>query len=198
MPFSERFRTPLDTCFGRPFSGRCFRIVELESYISASTPALLFDLGPKIAKGGQRFSPSGDHRGLYVSTELVTAGAEFAGSRHAWQAGNCCKHVVFDMDVKLASVLDLTDAKIRRTLRTSRAEILSPWKGFSALRKGKWPATWTLGHHAFASGKFDGILFPSNRNSSGTCLLVFTERLIGNKAHVIIHKQDGNVWERLP
>ena len=118
MPTAPRFQAELAACPVAPFAARCFRVVELEAYAKAPTPTLLFDLGPKIAKGGQRFSPPNDHRGLYVSTELITAGSEFSGGRSKWEAGDCAKHVTFDMAVALESVLDLTSAPVRRILHT--------------------------------------------------------------------------------
>ena len=198
MPGLPRFRAELATCRGRPVSGRCFRIVELEAYAGAPSPQLLFDLGPKISTGGQRFSPPDDHRGLYVSAQRDTAGAEFAGSLIAWRNGDCAKHLTFDMEVTLRSVLDLTDANVRRQLGTTKKEVQSAWEGFSDLNAGTWPPTWNLGHETFASGRFDGILFPSTKSSSGSCLLIFTERLVTGKSHVVIFKADGSIWEQLP
>ena len=128
-------------CSSRSFSNVCFRVVELESYINAPTPSLLFDLGPKISRGGQRFSPPGDHCGLCVSTEPLTAGAEFAGNKKAWMAGRCPKHVVFDMSVELTAILDLTYLPVRRILKISQAQILTPWNGYSILNGGAWPVT---------------------------------------------------------
>lgn len=198
MPETSRFRAELARCTGRSFRGRCFRVVELEAYRGATTPTLLFDLGPKISSGGQRFSPPDDHRGLYVSAQLATAGAEFADGLSAWKNGECAKHVTFDMTVRLHSVLDLTDAKVRRRIKTTKKEIQSAWEGFADLNGGTWPATWTLGHETFVSKRFDGILFPSTKRRSGTCLLIFTERLTAGKTDVTIFKQDGSIWERLP
>jgi RES domain-containing protein len=198
MPARRRFQAELALIRGVPWSGKCFRVVELEAFLQAKMPSLLFDLGPKISRDGQRFSPPNKHRGLYTSTELVTAGSEFADEKAAWIAGDCAKHVTFDMDVKLASVLDLTAPTIRRALKTSKAEIQSAWLGYADLNGGTWPSTWDLGHAVFASEAYDGILFPSTNNSSGSCLLVFTERIVAGKTHVIIYRQDGSEWERLP
>ena len=64
MPAIPRFQAELANCPGSPFSGKCFRVVDLETFLKNETPTLLFDLGPKIGKSGQRFSPPGDHRGL--------------------------------------------------------------------------------------------------------------------------------------
>jgi RES domain-containing protein len=192
------WKAKLATCSSRSINRKCFRVVDLEVYLNAKTRALLFDLGPKISKIGQRFSPPDDHRGLYVSTELVTAGAEYANGQSAWKKGECGKHVTFDMKVKLLSVLDLTDAATRRLLKTSKKEIQSAWEGFVELNSGAWPPTWTLGHEAFVSGRFDGILFPSTKSPAGTCLLIFTERLVTGRTSVTILKQDGSIWERHP
>jgi len=185
-------------CEGVPYACQCFRVVDLESYIAAETPTLLFDLGPKISKGGQRFSPPGDHRGLYVSAELPTAGAEYADGADRWAKGECGKHVVFNMEVRLRSVLDLTKGAVRRSLKISNPIVQSPWAGYSDLNGGKWPPTWDLGHEVFDSGRFDGILFPSTKKKGGTCLLVFTERLMKGRTGVTILKSDGTVWEELP
>jgi hypothetical protein len=135
MPAIPRFQTELATCPGRPFSDKCFRVVDLETFLKTKTPALLFDLGPKIGKGGQRFSPPGDHRGLYVSAQLATAGAEYADGLKNWKMGKCSKHITFDMLVRLSSALDLTDPKIRRALKSSKREIQSAWLGAMPLGK---------------------------------------------------------------
>ncbi len=198
MSDHPRFRSELAGCAALPYKRKCFRVVGLEAYSKKKDPELLFDLGPKISKGGQRFSPPDDHRGLYVSAELETAGSEFADGYDAWKRGECAKHVTFDMQVVLASVLDLTDPAIRRLLKTSKKEIQSAWEGYADLHGGVWPPTWSLGHETFASGRFDGILFPSTKFSRGTCLLVFTERLVRGKTGVVIHREDGSIWERLP
>ena len=195
---ASRFLYPIVNVSGIPFTGKCFRIVELESFLKVKTPELLFDLGPKVSKYGQRFSPPGNHRGLYVSTELMTAGSEFADGKTAWLAGDCAKHVTFDMEVKLQSVLDLTDVSVRRSLKVTKAEVQSAWLGFAELNHGAWPPTWSLGHAASSSGRFDGILYPSTKSANGTCLLIFTESLIAGETHVVIYHQDGSVWERLP
>lgn len=185
-------------CMGRPFSGRCFRVVDLESYTSKSDPKLLFDLGPKIAGGGQRFSPPGEHRGLYVSTELPTAGAEFADGLDRWRNGDHAKHVAFDIDVQLNAVLDLTSVTVRRTLGISKKAVQSPWEGYAILNGGAWPTSWQLGHDVFTSGRFDGILYPSTKRTKGTCLLIFTERLKKGLTRVSILRDNGTVWEQLP
>jgi RES domain-containing protein len=198
MSDETRSYPQLDHLTGSSYESRCFRVVDLESYTGAKSPTLLFDLGPKISKGGQRFSPPDDHRGLYVSAELPTAGAEFADGSDHWTKGDCTNHVVFNMDVRLCSVLDLTDARVRRTLKISKATVQSAWEGFADLNEGEWPPTWNLGHEVFASRRFDGILFPSTKRSTGTCLLILTERLVKGTSGVTILKQNGSAWERLP
>lgn len=196
MPSSQRFQAELAAIRGRPFADRCFRVVALESFLSARNPILLFDLGPRIA--GQRFSPPDEHRGLYVSTGLETAGSEFAGGQSAWVRGDCTKHIVFDIEVNLNAMLDLPDAAIRKRLRTTKKEMKSAWLGYAEINDGAWPPTWLLGHAVFTDGRFDGLLYPSTKHPTGICLLVFTERLVPGKSHVIIYRNDRTVWERLP
>lgn len=200
MPAPSRFQAALADCPGIPLAVRCFRVVALSDLLkTGTTPTLLFDLGPRVSRGGQRFSPPDDHRGLYVSQEANTAGAEFAHGWQAWKSGTSADHARFGIEVKLASVLDLTSAAIRRTLKTSIKELHSPWEEYAANHGGAWPATWQLGHEAFASGRFDAIRFLSYRRpAAGTCLLIFTERLVAGSNHVIMHRADGSIWERLP
>ena len=200
MPAPPRFHAALAACSGIRLAVECFRVVALSDLLkTGTTPTLLFDLGPRISRGGQRFSPPDDHRGLYVSQEAATAGAEFAHGMQASKSGTCAGHARFGMEVKLASVLDLTCAATRRTLKTSIKELHSPWEEYAANHGGAWPATWQLRHEAFASGKFDAIRFPSYRRpAAGSCLLIFTERLVAGSTHVIIHRTDGSEWERLP
>jgi len=188
----------LEHCTGIPYECRCFRVVDLEAYTGVDTPTLLFDLGPKISKGGQRLSPSGDHRGLYVSAELQTAGAEYADGSDNWIKGRCGQYVVSNIDLRLSSMLDLTDKAVRRTLKISKATVQAPWTGFADLNGGEWPPTWKLGHEVFASGRFDGILFPSTKKNGGTCLLVFTEHLVKGETAVSILKAKGEIWGKLP
>lgn len=198
MPPTRGYALALAACAGQAFSGRCFRVVGLESFTSKPDLKLLFDLGPKIAAGGQRFSPPGKHRGLYVSTELPTAGAEFADGLDRWRNGDHAKHVAFDMDVQLNTVLDLTSAAVRRTLEISKKAVQSPWEGYAILNGGAWPSTWQLGHDVFASGRFDGILYPSTKSTNGVCLLIFTERLQKGLTRVSILRDNGTLWEQLP
>jgi hypothetical protein len=58
------------------------RVVAFDVIRKTSRPRLLYDEGPLNSPEGQRFTPPrpDSHRGIYASTTLLTAGAEFAGS----------------------------------------------------------------------------------------------------------------------
>lgn len=196
MPSKNRFEDKLPKVPPRNFVGICHRAVELEAYESGQPPLLLYDMGP--TRSGQRFSPPGDHSGLYVAVERLTAGAEVIGSVDAWNQSGGKNFVVFQASVKLKKVLDLTDENVLQALGITRDEILSEWEGYQALF-GKDPVTWELGRAVFASGLFDGILFPSKKNpTDGRCLLIFSERLVEGASEVVVTRTDGSIRERLP
>lgn len=198
MAANNRFDAALQKVPVRSFEETCHRIVSLSAYEAANPRRLLYDLGPKLSQSGQRFSPPGDHAGLYVAVERLTAGAEITGSSEAWNQSGGVNSVVFKMDVKLTRVLDLTDAKILDALGITAKEVLGPWDGYAAMF-GKEPLTWELGRAVFASGRFDAILFPSVKNPpAGRCLLIFTERLAKGVTEVVLFSDDGSVRERLP
>lgn len=189
----------LEKVVPQPFKATCHRIVALHAYEAGSPQRLLYDLGPKLSRSGQRFSPPGDHAGLYVAVERLTAGAEFAGSVAGWnESGGGTASVVFKLEVKLQNVLNLADTAVLETLGITLGDVQGAWEGFAALF-GKDPFTWELGRAVFKSGRFDGILFPSTKNKpDGLCLLVFTERLMKGKSGVALLHEDGSVREQLP
>ena len=198
MAAKGRFDVALQKAASRTFEETCHRIVSLQAYEEANPRRLLYDLGPKLSASGQRFSAPGDHAGLYVAVERLTAGAEITGSVEEWNQSGGGTTVVFKVDVKLERVLDLTDASSLKILGLTPADVQSAWEGYLALF-AKEPITWTLGRAVFASGRFDGILFPSKKNPpNGRCLLIFTERLVKGSTEVVLFSDDGSVRERLP
>lgn len=198
MSATTRFDDALQKVPVRAFEETCHRIVSLQAYEAANPKRLLYDLGPKQSASGQRFSPPGDHAGLYVAVERLTAGAEFTGSVAAWNQSGGGTSVVFKVDVKLERVLDLTDNSVLAALGLTPADVQSAWEGYLALF-GMEPVTWELGRAVFSSGRFDGILFPSKKNPpDGRCLLVFTERLTKGSTEVVLFSDDGSVRERVP
>lgn len=133
MAAKSRFDEALQKLPGRSFEETCHRIVSLQAYEAANPKRLLYDLGPKLSASGQRFSPPGDHAGLYVAVERLTAGAESAGSVEEWNQSGGGTTVVFKVDVKLEHVLDLTDARVLKALGLTPAEVHSAWEGYHAL-----------------------------------------------------------------
>ncbi|MCX6848584.1 MAG: RES family NAD+ phosphorylase [Verrucomicrobia bacterium] len=198
MVAKGRFDEALQKVPVRIFEETCHRIVSLSAYEAAHPRRLLYDLGPKLSASGQRFSPPGNHAGLYVAVERLTAGAEITGSVEAWNTSGGGTTVVFKVDVKLERVLDLTDASVLLALDLTPAEVQCAWEGQMALY-GTEPVTWMLGRAAFASARFDGILYPSKRNyPDGRCVLIFTERLVKGSSGVVLFSDDGSVREVMP
>ncbi|MCX6857389.1 MAG: RES family NAD+ phosphorylase [Verrucomicrobia bacterium] len=198
MAAKTRFDDALQKVPVRAFEETCHRIVSLQAYEAANPKRLLYDLGPKLSASGQRFSPPGDHAGLYVAVERLTAGAEISGSVDEWNQSGGGTSVVFKMEVKLERVLDLTAGSVLAALGLTPADVQSQWEGYLALFR-KEPVTWELGRAVFGSGRFDGILFPSKKNPpDGRCLLVFTERLAKGSTEVVLFTDDGSVRERVP
>ena len=80
--------------------------------------------------------------------------------------------VILGIHIDVAHVLDLTQTATRRHFGIrSRAEILGRW-----WREPNAP-TQLLGTAVFASNRFQGILYPSARNSGHACLILFRQRL---------------------
>ena len=98
---------------------------------------------------------------------------------------------------KLRSVLDLTDETILKALKLKQAEVQMVWKQYFQLFNRQ-PLTWRLGSAIYASGRFDGIRFHSDKNPAGHCLLVFTERLKKGLSEIAVLADDGTIRERLP
>lgn len=175
------------------------RVVALEHYESGDPKRLLYDEGPKKNAEGQRFTPSppDGFRGIYAAEDLLTAGSEFTGSPAKWNAGDCANSVIIRIEADLKRVLDLTDATVLKSLKTTKKEILSAWLGYHVIH-GSWPATWTLGQSVFLNGSYDGIRFPSKKNPpKGTNLFILTERLSASGGVVRILNSNGSLREEI-
>jgi RES domain-containing protein len=179
----------------RRFQDQAFRLVAKDDYLAGRPPRQLFDEGP--LKSDQRFGRAGNHRGIYCALDVHTAQYEYARGRENWEEVRSPDYLLFRMTCRLESVLDLTDASVRRALKTSTRELHEGWEAATACGTGQ-PATWSLGHAAHASGRFDGIQFPSAQRTGGVNLLIFTQRLKKGAAFVRVHHKDGSVLEELP
>jgi hypothetical protein len=193
----DRFRQELEGLRGVACQGEAFRMVSLHAFLRQTPPCFLYARGPFLSRDGQRFSPPGQHEGLYIALDRLTAGAEFAGGLSAWQTGALPDCVTFTLRFQAQAVLDLGDPSVLAHLGTTAAEMQEVWEGVYAVTH-TWPATWVLGYHAFASGRWDGIRFPSIKNPGGFNLLLFTERLRPGSSSVSVHDEKGLEREALP
>lgn len=144
-----------------------------------------YDLGPHI--DGQRYTPKGGARGIYMAEGIKAAQGE-ASQRGlaALKPNKVDTRIQMDMKVKLESVLDLGNAGIRRRLQSSIQELKSPWKG-GLIPPYSWSATWLLGQAVYESERFDGIRFPSAQVNQHYCVLILTER-ISKSAKLAAHR----------
>jgi RES domain-containing protein len=175
-----------------PYEGILTRYVDLEDYNAAPDVRLLYDEGP--VKNGQRYTPKHGPRGLYAAEGIPCAVAE--ATQNGLKALNPARgstDIQLNLEVKLCSVLDLGNAKVRRKLGTTVRELNDPWRGVTELT-GTWPVTWTLGQKTFDSERFDGIRYPSTKASRKYCVMIFTQRL-GNGAYVRAVKRSGEPHE---
>ncbi|CAN5550677.1 hypothetical protein BH11CYA1_BH11CYA1_44020 [soil metagenome] len=156
-----------------------FRCVELIALIGDGTRTVqsLFDLGPRLS--GQRYTPVGGARALYVSEHPSTSYIEATGmfaSVAALAQQNAPAEVQLQFRTRLESILDITLPGNQALLDTNSTELALSWQWQMAM--GKTVPTQILGELAFTSGKFQAIRFPSSRNAEAINLVIFTERVV--------------------
>jgi RES domain-containing protein len=157
-------------------------------------PRPLYSLGP--AKNGARFTPRGGAPALYVAEDEQTALHEYRQVGHPAPLepiAGAGALVLFNVEVRLASVLDVTNAEIQGALATSKEELASPWR---YRRAGGVPPTQVLGRAVAQSKRFDAIRFKSTKGP-GACLAILTERIV-KPAYVRIRDSKNRLVEELP
>lgn len=160
------------------FLGTLYRRVRLVALFGAKgsgTSIQLTRVPPEFLYAGgnggrtNRFTYVGGPLTLYLAVDEATAQAETADGLPLGPTA------VYGVQVNLRYILDLTDAAIRRQLRTSVAELTGP-----LLHK---PGDPPLPSHVLAqaivdSQRFSSILYPSaRRRRGGVCLSVYPELL---------------------
>lgn len=175
---------------GAPYEGVLTRFVDSDAF-EAGAKNCFYDLGPR--QNGQRYTPKGGGRGIYMAEGIPTAlGEATQNGLAALKPDKVATRHQFDMKVELKSILDLGDTAIRRRLKTSLKELKLPWRG-GLFPPYTWSPTWLLGHAVFESERFDGIRFPSSKVNRRYCVLILTERL-GKGAMLSAHRPgDGPV-----
>jgi len=183
----------LDRIQGVPYQGILTRYVDSDAF-EAGGKDCFYDLGPR--ESGQRYSPKGGARGIYLAEGIPTAiGKVTQRGLAALNPDRIATRQQMDTKVQLKSVFDLGDAAIRKRLTTSLEELRLPWKG-GLIPPYTWPATWLLGEAVFNSQRFDGIRYPSAKVNRCYCVLVLTERMGAGAKMVADQPGEGNVVYR--
>ncbi len=173
-----------------------FRCVELAALIGDGTRPVqpLYDLGPR--QSGQRYTPIGGARALYVAEHFSTSYIETTGmfsSVAAIAQQPAPAEVTLQLRVALDSILDITIAANQAILSTNDIELKRSWEWQMAM--GLPVPTQILGEVAFSSGKFQALRFPSAKVNGESNLVIWTERVV---APSFVECTDPNYPQRIP
>lgn len=178
-----------------PFDGALFRAAHLEALYgfhlrkAHARPEPLFSLG--AARKGARFTPIGGPPSLYMAGDPETALLEAnRGSVHLLPPT-----VVFSAQVRLNSVLDLTQEAIQKALETDTGELTEPWR----LRQKRKESVFTqvLGLAVHQSDLFAAIRYPSATSPGRICYAILCDRVVA-PCFVLVHDPQGNLVGRIP
>jgi RES domain-containing protein len=181
-----------------PINGTFHRAVANAAlYQGRRKPKYLYSLGP--GRSGARYSPIGGPPCLYVSEEPVTTLSEAGGIASSLvRAGIAIAQptTAFSMNVNLhRGALDLTDAGVVEQLGTSFIELDGPWEQ-QALTGGPIP-TQDLGIEAYATKRFQGILFFSHEDPGKKNLVIWTATIKSPSVVTVIDSSNATT-ERIP
>jgi RES domain-containing protein len=142
--------------------------------------------GEGSRKYGGRYSPKGGFRAVYGSLELDTATAELM-AYHRRQGRPDPEAVVFpfaavSLEADVERLLDLTDAKVRRTLKVTLVELAGDWQ--AAQDRGYEALTQAIGRIARAAG-YQGLLFPSAARPGGRNIVLFGDAVPPNRLRIV-------------
>lgn len=157
---------------------------------------VLAGLGAKMLGG--RFTPRGTFETLYVATTAATARIEAESRITASGVVDAPSqpYVHFVVRGRLQKVLDLTDAGVLATLKTTEEEMIGPWI-LGQVQGGEAP-TQILGRVVHAVRRIEAIRFPwSKDRPDGRCLAILPDRLKKGSSLEIVD-ETGLVKERLP
>jgi RES domain-containing protein len=166
--------------------------------VSHIKPQPLWGLGSK--RFGGRYTPKNSFETIYMAKDMVTALEEVQAlisipSRPAFTIVTV-PWVTVAIQGFLSSVLDLTQSANVEAVGSSYQELTGAWRWVPS-QTGE-PPTHLLGRLCHTSRRFDGISYPSSKNTpSGVCVAVFPDRL-RKPAYLEVYDPHGNVAQRLP
>ena len=174
----------------RPLATRLTGIIYRVASVRRANPAdLIAGLGSQLTGG--RWTPPGAFRAVYASRDEATALGEARQQnlRQGVPPWMALPLVLTALEVDLQPALDLTDGRVRRTLRVSRDRMLSePW--WLLQDQGREALTQALGRprdHGFVA-----LLVPSAARLRGTNVVVYPDRITAGGRLAIVNP------ERLP
>ena len=145
---------------------------------------LLTGAGSKL--NGGRWNPTGIAV-VYASLSPETAMAETLAHNRYYGISieEAMPRTFVGVRVKLRSVLDFRDGRIRRRIQVSLERILTAdWR--KDVRAGREPITQRLGRAAYEVG-LEGLIVPSAADPKGHSVLVFPEKLGSGSEIVVLH-----------
>jgi RES domain-containing protein len=132
--------------------------------------------GNGASYNGGRWNPPGV-RAIYASLDPVTAVKESYQEflKYGFKASNIRPRVMAGIRLNVKRLLDVTDARIRRRLGFTLAELTGEdWHSIQSAGDESW--TQAIGRGARLAG-FEGLLAPSARERNGKNVVVFPENL---------------------
>lgn len=173
----------------RSVDGEVYRLFYSDQAAKRTRP--LWGLG--ASRDGARFTSKGGATSLYVAEDFETA------NREAFQVTRARSvkppagvvRVTFSVTVRVSTVLDLCNGRVRKSLGTNIPELKSAWR---YRRDGTTPPTHILGRVAAELG-LEGLRFPSTKGA-GACLVIFTDSL--KPGSVLVVSDGRRLLERLP
>lgn len=143
--------------------------------------------GKGAEKAGGRINGIGTFPVIYTSADPQTATAEAYRNYEAFGFTRVRPMVAVGLAIKLAAVLDLTDAKLRSRLHVTLADLAHPW--WPIQEKGKEALTQAIGRAAHDAG-FEAVILPSARRKNGINVNVFPQRLRAGSSVAVLNEGD--------
>ena len=154
---------------------------------------------------GARYTPVGGPAGLYLASDpaIVSTELRLIDLRGLVPTRAALKepYVTLSVEAHVTNVLDLTDAKIRRRLRVSMAELRADWeRGMTkhAASRGVMPLTQRMGYAAHTTTLIRGLLVKPARARHGENLVVFPDRLVAGEDSLAVFDPMGRLASRMP
>jgi RES domain-containing protein len=173
-PDSARLARGIRRCL--PIATRLTGVIYRVASVRRSNPSdLIAGVGSQLTGG--RWTPPGAFRAVYASRDEATAldEARQQDLRQGVPPWMALPLVLTAIEVDLEPVLDLTDSRVRRTLRVSQARLLNePWWLLQDQRLEA--LTQALGRVAREQG-FVALLTPSVARSRGINVVIYPDRI---------------------